>query len=277
MPRGRAENNNAGNNARRLAPRLVLWSLAGLFVMSGVIWGVQQFENFLISDARFVLPPPADYGQESPNLHVNGVVFANRSQVLRVFANDIGRSVFLLPLADRRRALLRVSWVKDASIVRLWPNRVIVNIAEREPAAFIGVETEGITRWSLIDADGVILDPTERPHQFNLPILRGVRADDRPAMRGTRVRRMQYLLKELGPLAGDVSEIDAANLDNLKVTEKMQDHATKLILGDRNFRSRLQNFLDHYPDIRKRMPDAKVLDLRLDDRITVVEEARNAS
>ena len=277
MPRARAENNNAGNNARRLAPRLVMWSMAGLFVMSGVIWGVQQFENFLISDARFVLPPPVDYGQESPNLHVNGVVFANRSQVLRVFANDIGRSVFLLPLADRRRALLRVSWVKDASIVRLWPNRVIVNIAEREPAAFIGVESEGITRWSLIDADGVILDPTERPHQFNLPILRGVRADDRPAMRGTRVRRMQYLLKELGPLAGDVSEIDAANLDNLKVTEKMQDHATKLILGDRNFRSRLQNFLDHYPDIRKRMPDAKVLDLRLDDRITVVEEARNAS
>jgi cell division protein FtsQ len=56
----------------------------------------------------------------------------------------------------------------------------------------------------------------------------------------------------------------------------MQDHAIKLILGDHNFRSRLQNFLDHYPDIRKRMPDARVLDLRLDDRITVVEEARNA-
>src|ERR1700686_3222293 len=126
MPRARVENNNAKNNARRLAPRLVLWSLAGLFAMSPVIWGVQQFENFLISDARFVLPPPADYGQESPNLEVNGVVFANRAQVIRVFANDIGRSIFLLPLADRRRALLHLNWVKDASIVRLWPNRAHV-------------------------------------------------------------------------------------------------------------------------------------------------------
>lgn len=276
MPRARADNDNKRTNARRLAPKLVLWSLAGLFALCGFIWGVQQFELFLISDARFILPPATDYGQESPNLRVDGVMFANRPQVLRVFANDIGRSIFLLPLAERRRALLRLTWVKDASIVRLWPNRAMVRITERIPAAFIGIETEGITRWSLIDSDGVIMDPPERPHHFDLPMLHGITLNERASMRGVRVRRMQYLLKELGPLADNVSEIDVSNLDNLKVTEKMQDHATKLILGDRNFRSRLQNFLDHYGDIRKRLPDARVLDLRLDDRITVVQEAKNA-
>jgi hypothetical protein len=88
-----------------------------------------------------------------------------------------------------------------------------------------------------------------------------------------RVRRVQSFLQELGPLADKVSEIDASDLDDLKVIGNMQGHAIKLRLGDHNFHDRLQNFLDHYPDIRKRMPDARVLDLRLDDRITVLQEA----
>jgi len=263
------------NNTRRAAAKFVLWALVVCFVLFCAIWSVQQFEQFLITDSRFTLPPPSDYGQESPNLQVDGVQFANRNQVLRVFADDLGRSVYLLPIADRRKALLRVSWIKEASIVRLWPNRVVVRVSERRPAAFIAIESEGIARWSLIDSDGVILEPPDRPHPFNLPMLRGVRIGEKADVRGMRVRRMQYLLRELGPLADNISEIDVSDLDDLKVTEKMQDHAIRLILGDHNFRSRVQNFIDRYPDIRKRMPDAKVLDLRLDDRITV-QEARNA-
>ncbi len=286
MPRPAADSKPAARRLeraerRRAIFRFVLWAFILCFALSGVIWGAEQFEQFLIRDPRFILPPPADYGRESPNLAVEGVAFANRAQIVRVFANDLGRSVYLLPLAERRRALLRVSWVKDATIVRLWPNRVLVRISERTPAAFVGLETECITRWSLIDSDGVILEPPRAPHRFDLPMLRGVSAGEKTAMRGVRVRRMQSLLTELGPLAANISEIDVSDLDDLKIIEKMQDQGIKLMLGDRNFRDRLQHFLDHYPDIHKRLPDARVLDLRLDDRITVVrdaivEEARRA-
>src|SRR5713226_1244475 len=92
----------------RLAARFLLWAFLVCLALAAILWGTQKFEKFLVSDFRFVLPQPVDYGQESPNLLVEGVTFANRAQVLRVFANDLGRSVFLLPLADRRRALLRV-------------------------------------------------------------------------------------------------------------------------------------------------------------------------
>jgi cell division protein FtsQ len=260
---------------RRVAIRLLLWGLLVCFVLSGALWGAQQFEQFLITDPRFTLIPPTDYGQESPSIRIQGVTFASRAQILRVFANDLGRSVYLLPLAERRRALLHVSWVKDAGIVRLWPNHVIVHITERHPAAFVGVDSECITRWSLIDSDGMILEPPLRPHQFDLPLARGVPTWEKAAARGMRVRRMQQLLKELGPLAANVSEIDVSDMDNLKVMEKMQDHATRLMLGDHNFHDRLQNFLDHYSDIHKRLPDARAFDLRLDDRITVVQEPKN--
>ena len=108
-------------------------------------------------------------------------------------------------------------------------------------------------------------------------MLTGVVASDPQALRGVKVRRMQGLLKELGPLGDNVSEVDVSDLDDLKVTQQMQDHAIVLILGERNFRSRLQHFIDHYPDIQRRMPNATVLDLRLDDRITVVQGVPNGA
>jgi cell division protein FtsQ len=243
--------------------------------LTGGIYSTQRIQEFLIRDARFALPGAPDYGLESPNLQIGGVEHASRSQVLRVFAHDFGRSIYLLPLSDRRKALLKINWIKDAAIVRLWPNRVAVRITERQPAAFIQLRVETISRWALIDPDGMILDPPPGRSTFRLPVLTGVRLDEPQAMRGVRVRRMQRMLADLGSLADKVSEVDAGDLDNLKVTQPLEDRAVVLMLGDRNFHSRLENFLEHYSDIHRRMPNAAVLDLRLDDRITAVEPGRN--
>ena len=48
------------------------------------------------------------------------------------------------------------------------------------------------------------------------------------------------------------------------------------MLGDRNFSTRLTNFLNHYPDIHRKMPQATSFDLRLDDRITGLEASSDA-
>jgi cell division protein FtsQ len=238
-------------------------------VLAGGIYAAQQVEQFIISDPRFFLSGPPDYGLESPNLELHGIRYSSRARILNVFSRDFGRSLFLLPLADRRKALLNVSWVRDAAIVRLWPNRVAVEIAEREPAAFIDLKVDSMNRWALIDAEGIILEPPPRA-PFKLPVISGVRAEEAQSMRGTRVRRMQRMMAELGALGDKVSEIDVADLDNLRITEQIGGNSIVLMLGDSHFASRLQNFLDHYPDIHRKMPNAGTFDLRLDDRITAV-------
>ena len=45
------------------------------------------------------------------------------------------------------------------------------------------------------------------------------------------------------------------------------------MLGNQKFLQRYRNFVDNYSEIRKRLPDAIVLDLRLKDRITAVVTA----
>jgi cell division septal protein FtsQ len=264
---------------RRTPPTRLLLRYAGIavaagVVLSGCIYASESFERFLIRDPRFFLPGPADYGLESPNLELHGVKYASRQQILRLFEPDYGRSLYLLPLAARRKSLLGVHWVHDASVARIWPNRVIIEIAERKPAAFVKLPAESMARWALIDEEGVILDPPAKA-AFQLPVLSGVTAGESPEKRGIRVRRMQRLMKELGPMADNISEVDAADLDDLKITEQVGGGAVSLMLGDRNFASRLRNFLNHYPDIHRKMPQASNFDLRLDDRITGLE-ARDA-
>jgi cell division protein FtsQ len=129
--------------------------------------------------------------------------------------------------------------------------------------------TLGPSRFGLIDEDGVILP--RAPDRFTLPVLTGVRASDALSERRDRVHRMLRLTNDLGGNARNISEIDVSDRDNLKVTAPRDGHIVTLLLGDRNFALRYQNFLDHYPAIKRRLPDAATLDLRLEDRITVVE------
>ncbi|MGA3202958.1 MAG: FtsQ-type POTRA domain-containing protein [Bryobacteraceae bacterium] len=243
--------------------RIVTIALAFCVLLIASLYVFHRFEQFLIRDPRFAL---SGVDGDAVNIEIAGAAHASRARIENVFAIDFGRSVYLLPLTERRETLRSVDWVKDASIARLWPNRVVVSVEERKPVAFL---TLAPSRFALIDEDGVILPPA--PDRFALPVLTGVRASDALADRRDRVHRMLRLTRELGEEARNVSEIDVSDRDNLKVTAPRDGHIVTLLLGDRDFARRYQNFLNHYAEIKRRLPNAATLDLRLEDRITVVE------
>jgi cell division protein FtsQ len=191
-----------------------------------------------------------------------GLVYARRAKVQRVFADDFEHSVFSIPLDERRRRLLAIDWVEDASVARIWPDRLMVWIRERKPVAFVNLR-RGIL---LIDRHGVLL---ELPPQasFTFPVLGGIQEEQPEPVRAVRVRAMLDLLEQLGESSRDVSEVNAADLENLRVVTQAGGRAVELLMGDANFGRRYQTFLSHYPEIRKRSPNIRILDLRLDDRI----------
>jgi cell division protein FtsQ len=252
-------------------PRVSVVFVVGAILAAGVVvvaslYAFHRLEQFLISDPRFALDGP-EGSPETPTLEIAGAGHASLRKIQNVFAPDAGRSVYLLPLSDRRASLREVDWVKDASIARLWPNRVVVTIAERKPVAFLIL---GSSRLALIDEDGVILPLAA--DRFALPVLHGIRPTDPPAQRREQVRRMLRLTRELGSgLTARISEIDVSDRDDLKVTEPDDGRAITLLLGDHNFALRYQSFVRNYPEIKRRLPGAATLDLRLEDRITVVE------
>ena len=220
-----------------------------------------KVRQFVITDPQFTLSR-----DRKDALTIQGLKYANRSRVQRVFADDFDRSVFSVPLAERRRRLLAVDWIEDASISRVWPDRLVVRVTERKPIAFVFFRS-GVL---LVDSHGVLLEPPAQA-QFAFPVLGGIREDETEAVRREHVRTFLLLTGELGYLAKDVSEVDVSDPDNIRIVAQVDDRAVTLMLGDSNFARRYQNFLNHYQEIRKRSPEAKAFDLRLDDQITVKE------
>ena len=155
-------------------------------------------------------------------------------------------------------------------MLRVWPNRIRVRIEERTPVAFVQIESPGgYSHAAMIDFEGVVLE-RQNAEVYKLPVLTGIRESHNEDERKRRVRRMMKLAEEMGGAMEKISEIDASDAENLKVTQKIDGRAVVLILGNRGFRDRMENFEDNYPEIHKRMPGATTFDLRLEDRITVV-------
>jgi cell division protein FtsQ len=242
--------------------RVWAWGAVAAAVCVSTAMGALRVRQFTLADPQF------KFRHDNPEaLTISGLKYAAKSKVQRVFANDYGRSVFAIPLEERRRRLLAIDWVADASVLRIWPDRISVHIREREPVAFV-LFRGGLPL--LIDREGALLDPPAQA-QFTFPVLSGVGPEDTVEQRRERVHLMLRVQDELGYVAKDISEINTADLDSIRIVAQVDQHAVELLLGDANFASRVRNFLSNYPEIRKRSPEVKTFDLRLDDRITAKE------
>lgn len=252
--------------------RFIFWLIAGVILMVGTLFAWHTTEEFLVKDRRFRVAESEDFRGRSPNLVVEGVQYASTSQIRHVFAEDLGRSLYLVPIDRRRLELLEIDWVEDATVSKVWPDTLKVLIHERVPVAFVRLapnRKDGMSRLGLIDKDGHILRPRVAA-QFTLPVMAGIRESESVENRRARVRRVLGMLQDIGPLAGQISEINVADPNNLIVAEHVDSSVVNLMLGDDNYAERLQSFLNNYSAIREKRPDAKTLDLRVDGVITAV-------
>jgi cell division protein FtsQ len=256
--------------------RLAFWLISGIVLMVGALMAWHLIEEFLIKDDRFRVAEAEELAGQSPNLVVEGIHYASASQVRHVFSQDFGRSLYLVPLQARREQLLEIDWVQDAAVSKVWPDTLRVAIHEREPVAFVRLPPQHAgegTRLALIDLYGHILRPRVAA-KFTLPVIAGVRENETLESRRARVLRALEMLKEIGPLGAQISEVDVSDPNNLVVAEHVGNDVVNLMVGEENYAERLRNFLANYSEIKEKRPDATTLDLRVDGVITAVGENR---
>ena len=258
-----------GNKLVSALTTIAAWGF-WITLLIGTIWGAVTLEQFVINDRRFALVGPPEPGIESEYFQIIGTTHASEQQITNVFQRDFGRSVYLCPIAERRRRLLAIDWVQDATVSRVWPNRIIVRIKERTPVAFVQLPGEDHTMvYGLIDSEGLMLDP-RRATKLALPVITGIRSRESEITRREKVHRFLRLQKELGPEMEKISEIDVAEPDNIKVVQVIEGRGVTLLLGNKDFLPRFQSFQENYAEIQRRLGKATVIDLRLKDRFTAV-------
>jgi cell division protein FtsQ len=106
------------------------------------------------------------------------VVGANRIDYLKVYDIALGqqnRSMAAVDLAAVRQDLLQYGWIKDARVSRRLPETLVIDIVERSPAAI----WQHNQKLSLIDANGVVLEPVTPATMPDLPLVIGPKANQR--------------------------------------------------------------------------------------------------
>ena len=221
--------------------------------------------NFLEHDARFRI------GGTS-NIQATGLGEVSRAEMLPVFGEDIGRNIFFVPLAERRKQLEQIPWIEHATVMRLLPDQIRISVVERKPIAFLRQDAQ----VGLVDANGVLL--TEPPammaqHHYSFPVVTGIDSRDPIASRRARMETYQHLVSELDAggqhLSDQISEIDLSDPEDARVL--MPEQGTDILahFGSDHFMERYQRYKAHIAEWRQQYPKLAEVDLRYEQQVVL--------
>jgi hypothetical protein len=194
------------------------------------------------------------------HVEVRGSHFLSEAEVRDLLGPALGENILSLDIARLTARLRSSPWVAEATVARSLPDTLRVQVRERAPLALAEVE-----RLYLMDGEGVLIDVYgPQTAGFDLPIVRGLARADEEGRR-QRAQRAGELLRDLGPLAGELSELEVDEKGDVKVV--LRGAGERLLLGGPPYRARLLDYLGLRAELLKRCPDAEWFDLRFRDRI----------
>jgi cell division protein FtsQ len=242
--------------------RALVLTFAGAAVVTAAVYGT-----------RFLLYSPMVRLVKPDQIELNGNHIVSRETVLQQFADDRNRSVLRIPLDQRRGQLEKISWVESASVQRILPNRIRVELTERTPVAFARNGRE----LALIDAHGVILD---RPQgeDLHFPILSGVSEDLPREQREKRMQIYEEFIKAVDLVrAGSsdrVSEIDLSNPKDLRVVMTglagpADAQAVTIHFGSNDFTGKYKMLVDNFSQWQANAGRVQSIDLQYSRQVVV--------
>ena len=110
-----------------------------------------------------------DAGFRVRSVDVQGIKRMDPRPVYEIALDQKSTAMPLVDVTDIRERLLEFGWVKDARVSRRFPDTLVIDIVEREPAALWQDED----RLTLIDREGVVLDRVPVSQMPDLPLLIG--------------------------------------------------------------------------------------------------------
>jgi cell division protein FtsQ len=251
--------------ARRL--RDIVWLTtkigAAILVFLAGISLLASFRSYLLRSPKFAIGIK----------EVQGLRHLSESQVLLKLREieERDRNLFALDLDGLRHSLELLPWVRTAAVRRVWPDRLMIQITERIPIAFVRIEDS----TQLVDEEGVLLESkTEGLPNFDFPVLMGLESGfDAELLARNRKRLELYrqLMKELDEngagLSRDLSEVHAQDAGSVSVV--LNDDTVLVHLGAGQFQQKFRRYLAMSREIKQKYRLLESVDLRFENQVVV--------
>jgi cell division protein FtsQ len=208
--------------------------------------------------------------ESSDDIEITGLSNVTRPQIIEIVGGDIGRNVFYVPLAQRKKQLEQIPWVESASVMRFVPNRLKIEIHERTPVAFARIGS----RIFLLDGSGVLMDlPVTSKKKFSFPVVLGMNLGEPQSTRAARMKIYDQLIAELDSTGAHyshgISEVDLSDPDDVKIMADDSAGPVLIHLGASDFLERFKIYLTHVQEWRRQFVRLDSVDLRYEHQIVV--------
>jgi cell division protein FtsQ len=212
---------------------------------------------------------------ESPALRVAQITVhgndrLSRGEALALLAELRGQNILSVDLDRWRARLLTSPWVESAVVRRVLPSTLDVMVRERVP---MGIARLGRDLY-LVDQRGVVIDEYGPAYaDLDLPVIDGLASPPGSGAPLVDERRTALVARLLGDVAGHerlasrLSQIDVRDAYDAVVL--LDGDTVMLRLGDRDFASRLQGYLDVAAALKERVAAIDTVDLRFGERMYV--------
>lgn len=223
--------------------------------------------------AQFLLYSPSMLLLKPEQIELTGNHVVSREAVLQQFVHDRNLSVLRISLDGRRSQIEQLPWVESASVQRILPNRIRVQLTERTPIAFARTGNE----LALIDTHGVILD-RPRDEELHFPVVSGVSEDLPREQREKRMQLYQEYMKDIDLVRGGssqyVSEVDLSNPKDLRavmtgLAGANDSQAVTIHFGASDFSGKYKMLLDNFSQWQANAGRVQSIDLQYARQVVV--------
>lgn len=247
---------------RRLGMALTVTVLGGGAALGVITGGHVDAAIGALSDARNALANAAGFRISS--VTVNGRKQLTQDEVLAAGGVNGRSSLLFLDAAGVRDSLKADPWVADATVLKLYPGALQIDITERRPFALW--QEDG--KLSVIADDGVVLEPYVTRRFASLPLVVGKGAE-------TRARDFLALVAQY-PVVNN--QLKAAILVGERRWNLRLKDGLDIRLPENDVGRALAALVKYDMEDRLLSRDITAIDMRLPDRMTVrlSEEAAKA-
>ena len=152
---------------------------------------------------------------------VNGNNNVTREEIIKLSSIYYEENIFRINKKNSMKSIFQNSYVKMIKIKRAIPNRVEIDIIEREIMAYVPY----VGSYLNIDEDGMILEINPAIKRLDLPVVKGLKFETFKVGECLNIENKEQfstttlLIREIknAGILNQVSEIDVADLSNIRL------------------------------------------------------------
>lgn len=179
----------------------------------------------------------------------------NEEMLRGVVAKTVKGGYFTVNVAEVKLAVEKLPWIAKASVSRMWPDTLAINVTEQQANA----------QWAkggLVNHQGVVFFPKAGTFPKGLPVL-----DGPIGMERNMTEYYQFAKQLIEPLALSIAEL---HMDSRRAISLQLSNGIEVILGREHTESRLERFARVYKKVLvKRAGDIARIDMRYSNGLAV--------